>query len=146
MASWFFFVWMRSWSGLVSTTSAEGPAASSAAAFSMSLELVHAPSASEATAARATPSGARRIRALTVVLSSGRARGRAPLTGGASAPSGVQGVGSENLGQEGLRALVPWGVEHLLGWALLDDAAGVHEHDLVGGLPRETDLVGDHDH
>src|SRR4051812_48842058 len=147
MASWFFFAWIRSWSGLVFTTSADGPAASFAAALSMSLELVHAPSASDDTAARATASGARRIRALTVVLSSGSGRGRAPLTGGAEcAVRGTGGCGLQDAGQEGLRPFVTGGVEHLFGEALLDDPAGVHEDDLVGGLAREADLVGDHDH
>src|SRR3954449_4499712 len=95
MASWFFFAWTRSWSGLVLTTSADGPAASFAAAFSMSLELVHAPSASDATAARAAASGARRVRGLTGVLSSGGdARARATDGGRAGAPSEL-GVGRQ---------------------------------------------------
>src|SRR4051794_41825346 len=104
MASWFLFAWIRSWFGLVFTTSADGPAASLAAAFSMSLELVHAPSASDATAARAAASGARRLRALTVVLSSvGDARARATDGRRAAAPSERGGGGgpSGGAGQEG---------------------------------------------
>jgi hypothetical protein len=69
MAAWFFSVWTRSWSGLVSTTSASGAAASSAAALSISSELVHAPSASTEAAARAVTSGVRRVRTDTVGVS-----------------------------------------------------------------------------
>src|SRR4051794_34081762 len=147
MASWFLFAWIRSWFGLVFTTSADGPAASLAAAFSMSLELVHAPSASDATAARAAASGARRLRALTVVLSSvGDARARATDGRRAGAPS-ERGMGpSEDAGQEGAGPLVLRCVEHLFRGAALDDAAAVHEDHLVGGLAGEADLVGDHDH
>src|SRR4051794_3942797 len=112
---------MRSCSGLVSTTSADGPADSWAAVFSISLELVHAPSASAEAAAMAraltATRGPRRKRVITVVLSprSGRAHGRAPPTGGTGcAVRGSEG-GSEHAGQEGIRPLVLGVVEHLLG-------------------------------
>src|SRR3954470_1346609 len=148
MASWFAFVWTRSWSGLVLTTSADGPADSSAAAFSMSLELVHALSASAVAAARTATRGPRRVRVITVVLfSSGRTHRRASLTGGRGMRRpGIGVVGSEDAGQEGLRPFVLRGVEHLLGRAGLDDAAVVHEHDPVGHPAGEADLVGDDEH
>src|SRR3954453_22353763 len=73
---------MRCCWGLVSTTSADGPADSWAAVCSISLELVHAPSASAVAAARTATRGPRRMRVITGPSPSGRAHGRAPLTGG----------------------------------------------------------------
>ena len=37
-------------------------------------------------------------------------------------------------------------VEHFLRCALLDDPAFVHEHDAIGDLPREANLMGNHHH
>src|SRR4051795_116497 len=157
MAAGSAVVWMRSWSGPVFTTSAPVvPAARSSAAFSISLELVHAPSASTVAAARTATSGARRGRAVTVVGSprEGRAGARrrraarrackdpgaphasharrGPPRRGRSDPA-LPGPDSKHAGQEGLRPFVPGGVEDLLGRPGLDDAALVHEHHPVGG-------------
>ncbi|CDZ89761.1 putative 6-pyruvoyl-tetrahydropterin synthase [Rhodococcus ruber] len=50
---------------------------------------------------------------------------------------------SEDFGQEGAGAILGGPVENLRGRTLFDDDAAVHEHDGVGNLTREADLVGD---
>src|SRR5690606_7873953 len=53
---------------------------------------------------------------------------------------------SQHLGEERPGPLVLRVGEHLPGWPGLEDPPSVHEHQRVADLPREADLVGDHDH
>ena len=48
--------------------------------------------------------------------------------------------------QEVLRAVALGVIEHLIGRALLDDNAAVHEDDAIGHVAGEAHLVRDHDH
>src|SRR5215469_12111078 len=48
--------------------------------------------------------------------------------------------------QECLRPRLARIADHRVGWALLDDAAAIHEDHAVRDLAGELDLVGDHDH
>src|ERR1700712_4679261 len=54
--------------------------------------------------------------------------------------------GSEDLAEELPGTGVLRTVQYLGRCALLDDAPGIDEHDQIGNLTREADLVGDHDH
>src|SRR5690242_10951900 len=101
-------------------------------------ELLHADSATRAAADRPATAAVRRRRTeLSRDMEGFLLRG-----GWGSSDASVR----QDLGQEVASTLGPGIAEELLGGGLLGDTAGVHEHDPIGGLPREAHLMGDHQH
>src|SRR5260370_8798224 len=79
-------------------------------------------------------------------VSSARQAATPPCRSESPSRSSSGGILGSDHAQKSASAFLRRLVEHLLGRALLDDDAVVHEDDAVGNIAGEAHLVGDDDH